>query len=244
MRAVVYCWIVASLAGVAQAEELGKNAAAAAPEVVASFELLEISHTKLRDLGFDFDRSKMFRRSSAARTTTIDEVMDSDAIFLQFLQSSKQNGITKTLTAPTLLTKSGSTGYFRDGGELQFPVPSGQSKNGSDKMPFGTTIQFRPTLKVDGAILCDLRFTYGSISSLPASSAIRSRHSSLPSRQFVVNWVMKPDQIYVLSCPIAQRVATLMQTGRFGRRVNAQQVSEVETFLLVRLELREPASTK
>ncbi len=61
----------------------------------------------------------------------------------------KENGLTKVLAEPTLITLSGNTAHFLAGGEFPIPVPQASGVSTTitvDYKPFGVGLKFTPTV--------------------------------------------------------------------------------------------------
>jgi pilus assembly protein CpaC len=87
-----------------------------------------------------------------------------------FVDALKENGLTKVLAEPTLITQSGRSASFLAGGEYPIPVPQSSSGGGTtitiEYKTFGVGLNFTPTVLGNGKIsmmvnpeVSDLDFT-------------------------------------------------------------------------------------
>jgi pilus assembly protein CpaC len=69
-----------------------------------------------------------------------------------FIDALKDEGLTKVLAEPTLITLSGQTASFLAGGEFPVPVPQGLGTVAIDYKSFGVGLSFTPTVLSDKKI--------------------------------------------------------------------------------------------
>lgn len=78
------------------------------------------------------------------------------ATWTVFIDALKENGLTKVLAEPTLITLSGKTAHFLAGGEFPIPVPQSAGTGGTiitiDYKSFGVGLKFTPTVLGNGKI--------------------------------------------------------------------------------------------
>jgi Flp pilus assembly secretin CpaC len=115
-------------------------------QFVIHVELLEVSHTKMRKLGFDFAK---FQPDGIGIPETIDsfsqggiQSLGSGEDARTFITALKQNNIGKVLASPTLVTTSGRPTSFLVGGELPVPAAPG-SDSAVEFKEFGTRVDVR-----------------------------------------------------------------------------------------------------
>jgi len=173
-------------------------------QVMLEVRISEISRTLLRRLGFNFayisDGGQTFGISLLKNLTTLPqggwpgnpiEVNDNIGLIFRFLGANaswttfidalKENGLTKVLAEPTLITTSGRTANFLAGGEYPIPVP--QSGTGSttitiDYKTFGVGLNFTPTVLSSNKISMDVR---PEVSELDFSNAVAISGYVVPS---------------------------------------------------------------
>jgi pilus assembly protein CpaC len=158
-----------------------------AQQVLLKVRVMEVSRTKLRNLGFDFDLSGTsgFLTSSAAgvlaavdrtentftapRSTINFDIIDGNTQFLGVLEALQQNNLVKTLANPTLVTVSGRPASFNAGGEIFFQINNGVSGSTVESEKFGTQIDFLPIVLGNGRIRLEVR---PKISDIDAGAAL------------------------------------------------------------------------
>ncbi len=99
-----------------------------------------------------------------------------------FIDALKENGLTKVLAEPTLITLSGRTAHFLAGGEYPIPVPQSSGAGGTvitiDYKPFGVGLNFTPTVLDSGKISMQVA---PEVSDLDFSKAIMIQGYVVPS---------------------------------------------------------------
>ena len=94
------------------------------------------------------------------------------ATWTMFIDALKENGLTKVLAEPTLITQSGRAASFLAGGEFPIPVPQSSGGGGTtitiEYKTFGVGLNFTPTVLGNGKIsmmvnpeVSELDFTRG-----------------------------------------------------------------------------------
>ena len=81
------------------------------------------------------------------------------ATWTTFIDALKENGLTKVLAEPTLITTSGRPASFLAGGEFPIPVPQGGTSNTVtiDYKSFGVGLAFTPTVLSNNKISLDVK---------------------------------------------------------------------------------------
>ena len=137
-------------------------------QVMLEVRVSEMSRTLMRRLGFNFNYLSngghtfgisslggLTSNSSLGMTTASDPVnlifrfLGGGATWTTFIDALKENGLTKILAEPTLITVSGQTANFLAGGEYPIPVP--QTSGGGTSITieyktFGVSLSFTPTV--------------------------------------------------------------------------------------------------
>ena len=75
-----------------------------------------------------------------------------NATWTTFIDALKENGLTKVLAEPTLITLSGKQANFLAGGEFPIPVPAGDGDITIDYKTYGVGLNFTPTVLNNGQI--------------------------------------------------------------------------------------------
>jgi pilus assembly protein CpaC len=234
-----------------------------AQQIVLKVKVMEVSRTKLRNAGFDFDLSGTsgFLTSSAAGVlTAIDrtgntftapsstinfDIIDGNTQFLGVLEALEQNNLIKTLANPTLVTVSGRPASFNSGGEIFFQVNNGVSGSTVESEKFGTLVHFVPIVLGDGRIRLEVRPT---ISELDDSAPIGGEIFRTKVSEVDTGVEMIAGQTLAIAGLIQTRVksqhrglpyiADIPYLGVPFRRVS-EEVEEVELLIFVTPEFGE-----
>ncbi len=155
-----------------------------AQQVLLHVKVMEVSRTKLRNLGFDFwtNNNSFFASSSptglinlngaggtatgslpAPATSglggdTIRFGIVSDATaFFGFVEALRTYNLAKIMAEPTLVTVSGRPATFNDGGEFPILIPAGLGTTTIDFKKFGTQVDFVPLVLGNGNIRLEVK---------------------------------------------------------------------------------------
>lgn len=174
-----------------------------AQQVLLHVKVMEVSRTKLRQLGFDFAQmstgdfwassiggaltkqsttTNILRNSPAQFSTTGLEtmqfgVLDQNGAFFSFIQALAKNQLIKTLAEPTLVTVSGRPAYFLAGGSLPYPIPSGLGTTSIAFKPYGVQLDFVPIVLGNGNVRLEVR---PSVSEIDPTVAITINGTTVP----------------------------------------------------------------
>jgi pilus assembly protein CpaC len=147
-----------------------------AQQILLKVKVMEVSRTKLRNLGIDFSFSSSggFFTSTAGGILPGDQTIDFGVFdggdeFLATIEALQQNRLVKTLANPTLVTVSGRPASFNSGGEIFFQINNGVSGSTVESEKFGTLVHFVPIVLGDGRIRLEVRPT---VSELDSSAPI------------------------------------------------------------------------
>ena len=145
-------------------------------QVVLHVKVMEVSRTKLRNLGFDWANisSNGFVVQGAsslvpatvtgltapvplANNTLRFAVTDGTESFQGFLEALERNNLAQLLSEPTLTTVSGRPASFLVGGQIPIPVPQSLGVTTIEYRDFGTKIDFVPIVLGNGKVRLDVR---------------------------------------------------------------------------------------
>ncbi len=148
-------------------------------QVLLKVKVMEVSRTKLRNLGVDWAQisGSSFVSSSisglisavspasgtsgvsvnAAGDTMRFGVVDGNNAFFAFLEALEQNNVAKILADPTITAISGRPAHFNVGGELPIVIPSGLGQATVEYKAFGTQVDFLPIVLGNGNIRLEVR---------------------------------------------------------------------------------------
>lgn len=145
-------------------------------QVVLHVKVMEVSRTKLRNLGYDWANissngfvvqgaSGLIPASSTALveaaplgTSTLRfGIADGNNNFQGFLEALERNNLAQLLSEPTLTTVSGRPASFLVGGQIPIPVPQSLGVTTIEYRDFGTKIDFVPIVLGNGKVRLDVR---------------------------------------------------------------------------------------
>ena len=145
-------------------------------QILLKVKIMEVSRTKLRNLGHDFAHiygddflssgvSGLLQTAGVTTgvpagvdgTTFRYGVMDGNSQFFGFLEALKEDKLAKILADPTITTVSGRPARFNVGGEFPIIIPSGLGQSTIEFKPFGTEVNFVPIVLGNGNIRLEVR---------------------------------------------------------------------------------------
>jgi len=239
---------------------------AGAQQVLLQVKVMEVSRTKLRDVGVDFanlGQSGDFVASSisgliasvsnSASTVTSTGaqtfqfgIMDGGNSFFGVLQLLQQRNIAKILAEPNLVTVSGRPAFFNAGGEFPVIVPQSLGTVSIQYKKFGTQVDFVPIVLGNGMIRLECR---PRISEIDDTRSIVINGFNVPAikvREVDTGVEMRAGQTLAIAGLIQTRVdnqfrglpwvSDLPWVGAAFRRVKAQN-NEIELLILVTPQL-------
>ncbi len=237
-------------------------------QVLLHVKVMEVSRTKLRELGFDFwvNNNSFFLSStpsgllvpnisppglpgaSGLDTVRLGVVSDGTNFFGLF-DALRQDNLAKVMAEPTLVTVSGRPAYFNSGGELPYLVPAGLGTVSVAFKPFGTQVDFVPMVLGNGNIHLDVK---PRVSFVDPTLSVTTGGITTPGfnvREVETGVEMKAGQTLAIAGLVQTRVEAsrrgipyLMDLPYFGaafRKVH-EDYNEIELVVMVTPELVEP----
>lgn len=232
-------------------------------QVLLHVKLMEVSRSKLRELGFDFANisgsdfaiSSISGLLSSATSTTLATtgnetfafgIVEPSNSFFGVLSALQQNDIAKLMAEPTLVTVSGRPAYFQVGGEIPVLIPQSLGTVSVDFRKFGTQVDFVPIVLGNGNVRLEVR---PRVSELDETIGVTLSGSTIPgfrTREVDTGVELQVGQTLCL--------AGLIQTREHGRKrgfpvlgdlpvigalfgSNRSETEEVELLVMVRPEL-------
>jgi pilus assembly protein CpaC len=146
-----------------------------AQQIALQVQVLEVSRTKINDVGFDFagiNGSSFYSNgvggllsgvaagaapAATGVATTRFGIVSGDNAFFGFIQALKQHQCAKLMAEPTLTTTSGVPAVFNNGGEFPILVPQSLGTSTVQYREFGTRVDFVPIVQADGQIQLNVR---------------------------------------------------------------------------------------
>jgi pilus assembly protein CpaC len=174
-----------------------------AQQVQLHVKVMEVSRTKLRELGFDFAQlsgnniafsgvSGLLTGVTAATSSSgsytppsmttasnnmFFQVVNGNNAFFGVLQALRQDNLMKVMADPTLVTVSGRPAKFHAGGSIPIPQPSGLGTVSYVLQPYGTTLDFVPIVLGNGKIRLEVR---PEVSEIDPSVSVSVQGTSCP----------------------------------------------------------------
>ena len=147
-------------------------------QVLLHVQVMEVSRTKLRKLGFDwslFTGNDAVIQNAAGLVadysivpgmnevlsmhgeSIVGTVVDGSNAFFGFLETLRQYDLVKVLAEPTLVTVSGRPASFSSGGEFPILVPQSLGTVSVEYRQFGTRVDFVPIVLGNGRVRLEIR---------------------------------------------------------------------------------------
>ncbi len=233
-------------------------------QVLLHVQVMEVSRTKLRALGFDWANfgntdfvvqtvsgtlgafTQTGTATGSGTETVTFGLIGPDNSFFGFLEALRDNNLAKILAEPTLVTVSGRPASFNAGGEFPILVPQSLGTISVEYKQFGTRVDFVPIVLGNGSIRLEVR---PQVSELDNANGVTLNGNRIPGLR--TRWVdtaveMKAGQTLALAGLIQTRIesqnrgipwlADLPWAGAAFRRVQ-EQLNEIELVVTVRPEL-------
>ncbi|MCC9599004.1 pilus assembly protein N-terminal domain-containing protein [Stieleria sp. JC731] len=129
-------------------------------QVLLHTRIMEVSRTKLRELGVDISWTDQTRFASSAPLA----ITQSDATnvfsgeeFLTLINALRQQDLIKYLAEPTVVATHGRPARFTVGGKVPYTVPSGNGQVTVAYEEYGTSVDFLPFVVGPGRIRLEVR---------------------------------------------------------------------------------------
>ncbi|NOY42013.1 MAG: histidine kinase [Planctomycetes bacterium] len=231
-------------------------------QVLLKVKVMEVSRTKLRNLGVDWAQisgssfvsssiSGLISSVSSSNTgvsvsasgdTMRFGVVNGNNSFFAFLEALEQNNVAKILADPTIVAISGRPAHFNVGGELPIVIPSGLGQATVEYKAFGTQVDFLPIVLGNGNIRLEVR---PRVSEIDDTRSIEVQGFTVPAlkvREVDTGVELKAGQTLALAGLVQTRVDALERSvpylgnlpyiGAAFRSVK-EQVNEIELLILV-----------
>ena len=232
-------------------------------QVLLHVKLMEVSRTRLSELGFDFANisgddfaissiSGLLSSATATSVTTTGAetfafgMVDSGNSFFGVLSALQQKGLVKILAEPTLTTVSGRPAYFQVGGEIPVLIPQSLGTVSVDFRRFGTQVNFVPIVLGNGNVRLEVR---PRVSELDETIGVTLAGSTIPgfrTREVETGVELQVGQTLCLAGLIQKKersdvrgfpvLGDLPYVGAAFRRTHTEW-EEVELLVMVRPEL-------
>jgi pilus assembly protein CpaC len=205
-------------------------------QVVLHVRVMEISRTKLRNLGFDFMNfsgsdfigttpgglitkasatTGLFRGggdfTTAGRETVQLGIINNPSGFVGMLEALKQENVLKVLAEPNIVTVSGRPAYFQVGGLVPYPQPTGFGNISVAFRPFGTQVDFVPIVLGNGSVRLEVKPSVSEIDPTLSLSIAGTAVPGFRTREVDTGVEMKFGQTLALAGLLQQRTTAVRQ---------------------------------
>lgn len=232
-------------------------------QVLLQVRVMEVSRTKLRNLGIDL--AAILENGSAValngagilqpnnlaaagaintngRTTIFTRVASNGDNFYAFVEALKQNNLAKILADPNLVTESGRPAFMNAGGEFPVLVPQSLGTISIEYRRFGTQIDFVPIVLGGNSIRLEVRPRISEIDDTRSVTINGQQVPGLRVREADTAVTLRAGQTLAIAGLVQTRVNSstrgvpvLMDTPVVGSffRRTADQIDEVELLIMV-----------
>jgi pilus assembly protein CpaC len=219
-------------------------------QVLLQVKVMEVSRTKLRNLGVDLDflfGDGAFASSIAGpQTNLLLNVLDGDTDLLFRIEALRQNNLLKMLSEPKLLTVSGRPARFIVGGEVPILVPQSLGTVSIEFKEFGTQLDFVPIVLGNARIRLEVRPRVSQIDETLSVSLNNITTPGFRVREIETGVELQAGQTLALGGLVEHRVEAETRSipllgevpyaGALFRRVH-EKVNEIELLVLVTPQL-------
>ena len=200
--------------------------------------VMEVSRTKLRQLGFDFAKingSNLFLSQVSGLITSMSggsittgnsptamfNIGNSQAAFFGVMNALRQDGLAKVLSEPDVVAISGRPAHFNVGGQYYYQLNGGITGPSTSYVNYGTIVDMVPIIMGNGRIRLEVR---AEVSEIDKSLTVVGGPPSLKTRTVETGVEMKAGQtladrrIGAKHRGIAKRRSALDQRSPLPRR--------------------------
>lgn len=232
-------------------------------QVLLQVRVMEVSRTKLRNLGVDLaailENGSAFGSGAAGilttgalsagntiatsgRATIPIRIANNGDNFYAFIEALKQNNLAKILADPNLVTESGRPAFMNAGGEFPILVPQSLGTISIEYRRFGTQIDFVPIVMGNNTIRLEVR---PRISEIDESRSVTINGQQVPGlnvREADVAVTLRAGQTLAIAGLVQTRVSSstrgipvVMDTPVIGSlfRRTSDQINEIELLIMV-----------
>ena len=166
--------------------------------IMLHVELLELSRTKLRSLGFDPD-------------LIVCSLGTANTKRLGLLHTLQKEGVARVLSDPSICTVSGRPVHFNCGGEFAVPNKHSDGSVSADYRKFGTEIDCVPLVRDNGNLRLEFRARLSEIDPALGCHYGDTTYPGLRVREFDNAMELKPGQAIVVTGPVETRLSAQIE---------------------------------
>jgi pilus assembly protein CpaC len=238
-------------------------------QVLLHVKLMEVSRTKLRELGFDWAKitgsstvisgptGLLADTSGSAITppnlfrtgTPATFAFNVGSAFIGVLDALQENDMAKILSEPTLVAISGQEASFNSGGQIPVPTPQSLGTLSISWQPYGTQVKFIPIVLGNGKIRLQVQPVVSSLDDATGTTIQGTRVPGIKLRNASTAVEMTAGQTLAIAGLVQTQTASqerglpwiseVPYLGAAFRKVK-EQTNTVELLILVTPELVEP----
>ncbi len=229
-------------------------------QIMLHVRVLEVSRTKLREMGFDFDvagaNGSFFTSAVSGLLSPGGVALGNDTLrfgiagnnsnFLGLIDALQQKNCVKVMAEPNLVTASGRPSSFLVGGEFPILVPAGFGTVAISYKQFGTKLDFVPIVMGNGQLRLEMRVEVSELDSAAGVTIDSFTVPGLRSRRADTGVTMNAGQTLALAGLVQNRIESehkglpfisdLPYLGVPFRRVEDRN-NEIELLIMVTPEL-------
>jgi pilus assembly protein CpaC len=238
-------------------------------QVLLHVKLMEVSRTKLRELGFDWAKitgtstvvsgptGMLADYSTSAMTppnlfrtgTPSTFAFNVGSAFIGVLDALQENNMAKILSEPTLVAISGQEASFNSGGQIPVPTPQSLGTLSISWQPYGTQVKFIPIVLGNGKIRLQVQPVVSSLDDATGTTIQGTRVPGIKLRNASTAVEMTAGQTLAIAGLVQTKIdaqerglpwiSEVPYLGAAFRKVK-EQSNTVELLILVTPELVEP----
>ncbi len=221
-------------------------------QILLRVKVVELSRSKLRELGFDFSVLAGGEKTTVANGAPGGATFSlavSDRRVLEVIESLRRDNLVRVLAEPTMVTLSGRPAHFRTGGEFPIPPAEGERPAAIEFRQYGTSVDVVPELRGPGRVRLELRV---GVSELDQANRVEVGGQSVPGlrvRQVDTAIEAAIGQTVVIGGLVQERAAATPPATLYSPGVpetapdSGAKRESIETLILVTPELVDRSTT-
>jgi len=214
-------------------QQFNRNATTSGQQVIIRTQLVEINHTIMRKLGFDFATYE--GDGNVRRWKPADSILSIDgagkttvpAGFTGFVDALCKNRLARILADPTVIVPDGSSASLSVGSTIEIDVPQGDDIKHESKF-IGTKLDVAPQLVENNRVKIDIRMSHRTLEEM-----VRIEQTEIPKIR-----ARETDLSFEVNLGETFATGGLIREARSG-----EQTDEMELVFLVTPELVDEKST-
>jgi pilus assembly protein CpaC len=228
---------IMQIAGEYYPKVINNMAVGGVQQVLLHVKVMEVSRTKLRQLGFDWAKitgnnivvsspNGLLSDNNPTSVTSLPNVFrtgspstfafavgdSASSLFYGVLEAMRQDNLMKIMSEPTLVTVSGRAASFNSGGEIPVPEPQSLGTISISWKKYGTQIDFVPIVLGNGKIRLEVRPRISELDETQSFNISGTQVPSIKAREADTGVELQAGQ----TLAIAGLVQTLVQAENSG----------------------------